>query len=91
MKLLAFLLMAVSFNVVAGGVTAQGMKENGVIISLTDQKCKIKDSFVAYSVEADGYTTLGCWAADESRVLIRWDGGYYSSFSFGFFEKGLKR
>jgi len=91
MKLLACLLMAISVNVFAGGVTAQGMKENGVIISLTDQPCKIKDSFVAYSVEMDGYTTLGCWAADESRVLIRWDGGYFSSFSFGFFEKGLKR
>jgi hypothetical protein len=91
MKLLACLLMVVSVNVFSKGVTAQGMKENGVIISLTDQPCKIKDSFVAYSVEMDGYTTLGCWAADESRVLIRWDGGYYSSFSFGFFEKGLKR
>jgi len=91
MKLLACLLMVVSVNVFAKGVTAQGMKENGVIISLTDQPCKIKESFVAYSVEADGYTTMGCWAADESRVLIRWDGGYYSSFSFGFFEKGLKR
>jgi hypothetical protein len=91
MKFIAVLLILVSCNVFANGVTVQGMKENGVIISLTDHKCKIKDSFVAYSVELDGFTTLGCWAADESRVLIRWDGGYFSSFSFGFFEKGLKR
>ena len=71
MKLLACLLMVVSVNVSANGVTAQGMKDNGVIISLTDQPCKIKDSFVAYSIEMDGYTTLGCWAADESKKIGR--------------------
>jgi len=90
MKFIAILLILVSCNVFAGGVTAQGMRDNGVIISLTDQPCD-KYSFRAYSIDLDGSATLGCWAADESRVLIRWEGGYFSSFSFGFFEKGLKR
>lgn len=85
MKVLIALLL-VSSNALAIGTTAQGVQPNGVVIALTDEPCRIKQTFSAYSVEKDGFTTNGCWAADESRVLIRWDGGYFSSFPFTFFD-----
>lgn len=83
-------LLFVTANAFAGGITAQGEQPNGVIVALTDHPCKIKKSFVAYSIEKDGFTTNGCWAADESRVLIRWDGDYFSSFPFQFFDPKRK-
>jgi hypothetical protein len=91
MKLLACLLMVVSVNVFANGITAKGEQANGVVVALTDEPCKIKKTFAAYSIEKDGFTTNGCWAADESIVLIRWDGGYFSSFPFAFFDPKRNR
>jgi hypothetical protein len=81
-----FLMLLVSANVFANGITAKGEQANGVVIALTDEPCKIKESFSAYSIEKDGFTMNGCWAADESIVLIRWDGGHFSSFPFAFFD-----
>jgi hypothetical protein len=83
-------LLFVSANALATGITAQGEQANGVVIALTDEPCKIKKTFAAYNIEKDGFTTNGCWAADESRVLIRWDGGYFSSFPFAFFDPKRK-
>ena len=85
MKLLITLLL-VSVNVFANGITAKGEQANGVVIALTDEPCKIKNTFAAYNIEKDGFTTNGCWASDESIVLIRWDGGHFSSFPFAFFD-----
>jgi hypothetical protein len=85
MKLL-ITLMLVSANVFANGITAKGEQSNGVVIALTDEPCRIKNTFAAYNIEKDGFTTNGCWAADESIVLIRWDGGHFSSFPFAFFD-----
>jgi hypothetical protein len=34
---------------------------------------------------------FGCWAADESRVLILWDSGLVHSYAHSFFEKGKSK
>jgi hypothetical protein len=83
------LLLAVSVQ--ARGVIAQGKNESDMTISLTDGKCRdIKDTKVAYLTYRDGSATFGCWAADESRVMILWDTGSVHSYSHSFFEKGKK-
>ena len=81
--------MAVSVQ--ARGVIAQGKNESDMTISLTDAKCReLKDTKVAYLTYRDGSATFGCWAADESRVLILWDSGTVHSYSHTFFEQGKK-
>jgi hypothetical protein len=53
---------------------------------LTDIKCTtIKDTFIAYSNLSSGGAVLGCWAADDDNVFIRWSDGdirQYPSNSF---------
>ena len=92
MKLLAFCLgLLLAVNVQARGVIAQGKNESDMTISLTDGKCReLKDTKVAYLTYRDGSAVFGCWAADESRVLILWDTGLVHSYSHSFFEKGTK-
>jgi hypothetical protein len=81
------LLLAVSVH--ARGVIAQGTNESDMTVSLTDGKCReIKDTKVAYLTYRDGSAVFGCWAADESRVLIMWDTGSLHSYAHSFFEKG---
>ena len=92
MKLLAFCLgLLLAVNVQARGVIAQGKNESDMTISLTDGKCReLKDTKVAYLTYRDGSAVFGCWAADESRVLILWDTGSVHSYSHTFFEQGKK-
>lgn len=92
MKVFAFCLgLLLTVNVQARGVIAQGKNESDMTISLTDGKCRdIKNTKVAYLTYRDGSATFGCWAADESRVLILWDTGTVHSYSHTFFEQGKK-
>jgi len=86
---LAFLL---AVQVQARGVIAQGINQSDMTISLTDAKCRdLKDTKVAYLTYRDGSAVFGCWAADESRVLILWDTGTVHSYSHTFFEQGKKQ
>jgi hypothetical protein len=60
--------------------------QGGGNISLTDIKCTtIKDTFVAYSNMADGRSILGCWAADDDRVFVRWSDGDIRSYPINAF------
>ena len=92
MKSIIFCLgLLVAVSVQARGVIAQGKNESDMTISLTDGKCRdIKDTKVAYLTYRDGSATFGCWASDESRVMILWDTGSVHSYSHSFFEKGKK-
>jgi hypothetical protein len=92
MKSIIFCLgLLVAVSVQARGVIAQGKNESDMTISLTDAKCReLKDTKVAYLTYRDGSATFGCWAADESRVLILWDTGTVHSYSHTFFEQGKK-
>lgn len=92
MKSIIFCLgLFLAVTVQARGVIAQGKNESDMTISLTDGKCRdIKDTKVAYLTYRDGSATFGCWAADESRILILWDTGTVHSYSHSFFEQGKK-
>jgi hypothetical protein len=92
MKVFAFCLgLLLTVSVQARGVIAQGKNDSDMTISLTDAKCRdIKNTKVAYLTYRDGSLTFGCWAADESRVLILWDTGTVHSYSHIFFEQGKK-
>jgi hypothetical protein len=92
MKSIIFCLgLLVAVTVQARGVIAQGKNESDMTISLTDGKCReLKDTKVAYLTYRDGSAVFGCWAADESRVLILWDTGTVHSYSHTFFEQGKK-
>jgi len=93
MKLIIFgLVLLLSAQAHARGVIAQGITHDDLTISLTDGKCKeVKSTKVAYLTYRDGSAVFGCWAADESRVLILWDTGLLHSYSINFFERGLRR
>lgn len=79
-------------QVQARGVIAQGINQNDMTISLTDGRCSnIKDTKVAYLTYRDGSAIFGCWASDESRVLIMWDTGTLHSYSHTFFEQRKKQ
>jgi len=90
MKSILFCLgLLLAVNTHARGVIAQGINQSDMTISLTDGKCRdIKDTKVAYLTYRDGSAVFGCWAADESRVLILWDTGSVHSYAHSFFEKG---
>ena len=84
-----FLGLLLAATVQARGVIAQGVNQSDMTISLTDGKCReLKDTKVAYLTYRDGSAMFGCWAADESRVLILWDSGLVHSYAHSFFEKG---
>jgi len=86
---IALLSLILSAQVLARGVIAQGINQDDMTISLTDAKCKnIKNTKIAYLTYRDGSANFGCWASDESRVLIIWDTGMLHSYSLNFFEKG---
>ena len=93
MKVLIFLFSLLCvINVYARGVIAQVVNENDMTISLTDARCKnIDKTKIAYLTYRDGSAVFGCWAADESRVLILWDNGLLHSYSINFFEKGHRK
>jgi hypothetical protein len=92
MKALVLVLgLLLSVQAYARGVIAQGVTEDDVTISLTDGKCNIDKTKIAYLTYRDGSAKFGCWAADESRVMILWDSGLLHSYSIKFFERGLKR
>lgn len=92
MKSIIFCLgLVLAVTVQARGVIAQGKNESDMTISLTDGKCRdVKNTKVAYLTYRDGSAVFGCWAADESRVLILWDTGTVHSYSHTFFEQGKK-
>ena len=83
------LLLSLSAN--AAGVIAEVVNQGGGSIALTDIKCTtVKDTFVAYSYLADGKSLLGCWAADDSRVFVRWSDGDVRSYDINIFTNPKK-
>jgi len=66
--------------------------QGGGLISLTDTKCTtIKDTFIAYSNLPSGKSILGCWAADEDNVFIRWSDGDIRQYPIGSFAMKKKQ
>ena len=79
-------LLLLSLSVHANEIIAEIPNQGGGNISLTNIKCTtIKDTFIAYANHANGKSILGCWAADNDNVFIRWSDGdimQYPSNSF---------
>lgn len=85
-KYLVTLLLLVSTNVLAQGVIAQGKLKNATV-ALTDIPCDIPKTYIVYVYQADGKTTAGCWASDESRVVVSLPYESLRTYSHGFFNQ----
>lgn len=61
--------------------------QGGGNISLTDIKCTtVKDTYIAYSNLANGKSILGCWAADDDNVFVKWSDGDLRQYPIGNFR-----
>lgn len=79
-------LLLLSLNANAAGVIAEAINKGGGSLALTDIKCTtMKDMYIAYSYLDDGRSILGCWAADDSRVFVRWSDGDIRSYDINMF------
>lgn len=85
-RYLVTLLLLVSTNVLAQGVIAQGKLKNATV-ALTDIPCDIPKTYIVYVYQADGKTTAGCWASDESRVVVSLPYESLRTYSHGFFNQ----
>jgi hypothetical protein len=85
-KYLVTLLLLVSTNVLAQGVIAQGKLKNATV-ALTDIPCDIPKTYIVYVYQADGRTSAGCWASDESRVVVSLPYESLRTYSHGFFNQ----
>lgn len=66
---------------VNAAVVAEIPNQGGGRIALTDLKCKdVANTFLAYSYLGNGKSLMGCWAADDSRVFVRWEDGDMRSY-----------
>lgn len=86
MKKYLFILLLISTNAFAGGVIAQA-KIKGTTIALTDIPCDIPKTYVVYVYQLDGRTSAGCWAADESRVVVSLPYESLRSYAHSFFDQ----
>ena len=86
-KLLLAALLILSLNVSVAGVVAEVVNQGGGSIALTDIKCKnTPNTFIAYTYISNGKSLLGCWAADDYRVFVRWDDGDVRSYPLDSFS-----
>ncbi len=85
-KYLVTLLLLVSTNVLAQGVIAQGKLKNATV-ALTDIPCDIPKTYIVYVYQTDGRTSAGCWASDESRVVVSLPYESLRTYSHGFFNQ----
>lgn len=85
-RYLVTLLLLVSTNVLAQGVIAQGKLKNATV-ALTDIPCDIPKTYIVYVYQADGRTSAGCWASDESRVVVSLPYESLRTYSHGFFNQ----
>jgi hypothetical protein len=85
-RYLVTLLLLVSTNILAQGVIAQGKLKNATV-ALTDIPCDIPKTYIVYVYQADGKTTAGCWASDESRVVVSLPYESLRTYSHGFFNQ----
>lgn len=85
-KYLVTLLLLVSTNALAQGVIAQGKLKNATV-ALTDIPCDIPKTYIVYVYQADGRTSAGCWASDESRVVVSLPYESLRTYSHGFFNQ----
>lgn len=70
----------------AGGVIAEGRTPTGTV-ALTDIECyAYPNSKIAYNYNTNGNTVMGCWVADESRVVIAWNDLRLITYSHNFFN-----
>ncbi len=56
--------------------------KGGGKIVLTDEMCSDGKHRLAYATHPDIETTMGCWAADNSNIHIKWDGGQLRSYDY---------
>jgi hypothetical protein len=85
-KYVVTLLLVISTNVLAQGVIAEGKIKN-TTVALTDIPCDIPKTYIVYVYQADGKTSAGCWASDESRVVVSLPYESLRTYSHGFFSQ----
>ena len=70
----------------ADGVIAEAKTPHSTV-ALTDIPCyAYPNSKIAYNYNHNGNTVMGCWVADESRVVVAWNDLRLMTYSHNFFN-----